>query len=44
MLSIQKSDISRYDVGMNSDMPSYQDKLTDGEISDLLAYLVSLKG
>jgi putative heme-binding domain-containing protein len=44
VLSIQKSDISRYDVGMTSDMPSYRDKLTDGEISDLLAYLVSLKG
>jgi putative heme-binding domain-containing protein len=44
MLSIQKSDISSYDIGMTSDMPSYQGKLTDDEISDLLAYLVSLKG
>lgn len=43
MLSIQKSDISRYDFGTAS-MPSYKDKLTDDEISDLLAYLVSLKG
>jgi putative heme-binding domain-containing protein len=44
MLSIQKSNISRYDIGRQSDMPSYQGKLADGEISDLLAYLVSLKG
>lgn len=44
MLSIQKSDISRYEVSMTSDMPSYQGKLTVDEISDLLAYLVSLKG
>ena len=44
MLSLQKSDIAHYEVGMISDMPSYQNKFTDGEISDLLAYLVSLKG
>ena len=44
MLSLQKSDIARYDVGTTSDMPSYQGKLTEGEISDLLAYLISLKG
>ncbi len=43
MLSIQKSDISRYSVDATN-MPSYQGKLTDDEISDLLAYLVSLKG
>ena len=43
MLSIQKSDISRYDMGATN-MPSYKDKLTDSQISDLLAYLVSLKG
>ena len=44
MLSIQKSDIRHYDVGMTSDMPSYRGKLNGDEIADLLAYLVSLKG
>jgi len=44
MLSIQKSDIARLDVAMTTDMPSYQNKLSGGEISDLLAYLISLKG
>jgi putative heme-binding domain-containing protein len=44
LISIQKSDISRYDVNMTSDMPSYQGKLTAGEMADLLAYLISLKG
>jgi len=43
LLSIQKSDISRYDVNATN-MPSYKGKLTDDQISDLLAYLVSLKG
>jgi putative heme-binding domain-containing protein len=43
LLSIQKSDISRYNVDATN-MPSYQNKLTDDQISDLLAYLVSLKG
>jgi len=43
LLSIQKSDISHYDVNATN-MPSYKDKLTDDQISDLLAYLVSLKG
>ena len=43
LLSIQKSDISRYNVD-TTDMPSYQSETTDDQISDLLAYLVSLKG
>jgi putative heme-binding domain-containing protein len=44
MLSIQKSDIRHYDVAMTTDMPSYQGKLNNDEMADLLAYLVSLKG
>lgn len=44
MLSIQKTDISRYDVSMTSDMPAYGTKLNENELADLLAYLVSLKG
>jgi putative heme-binding domain-containing protein len=44
LISIAKSDIRRYTVGQESAMPSYRGKLTDGELADLLAYLVSLKG
>jgi putative heme-binding domain-containing protein len=44
LLSIPKSEIRRYDIGRTSEMPSYRGKLTDGEIADLLAYLVSLRG
>jgi putative heme-binding domain-containing protein len=44
MLSIQKSDIRQYEVGQHSPMPSFQGKLSDDELADLLAYLVSLKG
>jgi putative heme-binding domain-containing protein len=44
LVSIQKSDIRRYDVAMTSQMPSYQGKLNGDEMADLLAYLVSLKG
>jgi len=44
MVSIDKSDIRQYDVGMASDMPSFQGKLNSDELADLLAYLVSLKG
>ena len=44
MLSLQKSDIAHYEVGTATDMPSFQGKLSDSQISDLLAYLISLKG
>ncbi|HEY5082985.1 MAG TPA: c-type cytochrome, partial [Rhizomicrobium sp.] len=44
MLSIQKADIRQYDVGQHSPMPSFRGKLSDDELADLLAYLVSLKG
>jgi putative heme-binding domain-containing protein len=44
ILSIPKSDIRRYDIGQTSDMPSYRGKLSDDEVADLLAYLVSLRG
>lgn len=44
LLSIPKSEVRRYDISQTSDMPSYRGKLTDDDIADLLAYLVSLKG
>jgi mono/diheme cytochrome c family protein len=44
ILSIQKTDIRRYDVSMTSQMPSYKGRLKDTDLADLLAYLVSLRG
>ncbi len=44
VLSINKSDIRRFDVSMTSQMPSYRGRLSDVELADLLAYLVSLRG
>ncbi len=44
LVSLQKSDLRSYTVLTNSTMPSYKDKLTDKQRTDLVAYLVSLKG
>ena len=44
ILAVDKSTISRYDVGATSDMPSFQAQLDANGMADLLAYLVSLKG
>lgn len=42
--SFQKSDLSKFEFLKNSPMPSYRDKLSGDELSDLVGYLVSLKG
>ena len=42
--SIQKSDTRSYIVETKSSMPSYATRLTEEELSDLVAYLLSLKG
>lgn len=44
LLSLSKSDLREYTILKTSTMPSYKDKLSAQEMSDLLAYLVSLKG
>ena len=44
LLSLQKSDLREIEVLKNSAMPSYRDKLSGNELSDLVGYLVSLKG
>ena len=41
--SFDKADLREMTVAMESPMPSYADQLTDQELADLLAYLVSLK-
>jgi len=44
LLSLQKSDIRQFELGAQSEMPSFRGTLSDEELSDLLAYLVSLRG
>ena len=44
LLSFQKADLSKFEFLKNSPMPSYRDKLSGNELSDLVGYLVSLKG
>jgi mono/diheme cytochrome c family protein len=43
LVSLQRSELKEF-APMKSSMPSYRDKLTPQELSDLLAYLFSLKG
>lgn len=44
LISVVKSDIRDYQIGMTAQMPSYAGKLSNAEVADLLAYLLSLKG
>jgi putative heme-binding domain-containing protein len=44
LLSLSRADLRDFSYVKNSPMPSYRDKLTQGELDDLVAYLVSLKG
>ena len=43
LLALPRSDVREFTL-QKSPMPSYRDKLTAEELSDLLAYLLSLKG
>lgn len=42
--SIVKSDMRAYVVETRSNMPSYSGRLTDEELSDVIAYLLTLRG
>jgi putative heme-binding domain-containing protein len=44
LVSLSKSDIREFVVASSSDMPSLAGKLTDDQLADLLAYLLSLRG
>lgn len=44
ILSLAKADMRSYRVRMDTDMPSYRNRLGDSELDDLLAYLTTLKG
>lgn len=44
LVSVAKSDLRGFDILTTSPMPSYKGKLTTEELSDLISYLLSLKG
>lgn len=44
LISLSKADIREYELGTTSDMPSFAGKLSEREVADLLAYLLSLRG
>jgi cytochrome c oxidase cbb3-type subunit III len=44
LTALDKSDLSEYTVAKTSPMPSYRDRLNDAQRSDLLAYLLTLRG
>lgn len=44
ILSLNKADLRSYDISRDTTMPSYAARLTPDELSDLIAYLQSLKG
>jgi putative heme-binding domain-containing protein len=44
LVSLVKADLREYTILMASPMPSYTDRLTQDELADVVAYLLSLKG
>ena len=44
LLTLMKSDIKSFEKSNVSAMPSYAGKISDSDLADLIAYLVSLKG
>ena len=44
LVTVEKADLREYEFLDVSPMPSYGDQLSEQELSDLLAYLLSLKG
>ena len=44
LVSLDKADLREYSVVKTSPMPSYKDEITAEELSDIVAYLHSLKG
>src|SRR5579863_4321782 len=44
LISLVKSDLREFTVSTKSNMPSYKGELTPAEMSDLVSYLLTLKG
>ena len=43
LVSIIKKDVRSFDVAKESAMPAYSDKLSNDEIADVVAYLLTLR-
>jgi len=44
LVSLEKADLREFSVIKGSSMPAFKDKLGTGDLADLVAYLLSLKG
>ena len=44
LVSLLKADLREYTVAKTASMPAYKDTLTQAEVADVVAYLLSLKG
>ena len=44
LVSLTKADLREYTILTTSPMPSYKDRLSENELADVVAYLLSLKG
>jgi putative heme-binding domain-containing protein len=44
LVSLAKDELREYTVAKTASMPAYKDKLNSGELADVVAYLLSLKG
>lgn len=44
LVSLSKSELREYTILKTSSMPTYRGKVTPGDLADLIAYLLSLKG
>ena len=44
LVSLTKTDLREYTIATTSPMPSYTGRLTDDELADVVAYLLTLKG
>jgi putative heme-binding domain-containing protein len=44
LVSLDKANLREYNVLTTSTMPSYKDKISDQEMADVIAYLLTLKG
>jgi hypothetical protein len=43
LLSVMKKDVQSFDAARESAMPAYAGRLTDNEIADVVAYLLTLR-
>jgi mono/diheme cytochrome c family protein len=43
LVSVMKKDVQSFNVARESAMPAYAGRLTDNEIADVVAYLLTLR-